>query len=91
MTITTREELVEAMRKAVDAEYDAIGFQLKAGPSRLVAQAALKAIEDAGYMVVPVKPCHDMTGAVLEPGEDRTKLVKDFKAMLPASPMAKEG
>lgn len=48
-----RDELIEAMRAAVDAEYLEIGFQLKPWASRKVAQAALAAIEANGFAVVP--------------------------------------
>lgn len=45
-----RDELIEAVRCAVDAEYLEIGFQLKPAASRKVAEAALAVLEARGML-----------------------------------------
>lgn len=51
---------IEAMARAVDAEYLTLGFKLKDKYSKHVAQAALTAYHEhlaaAGFAVVPVEP-----------------------------------
>ena len=85
MTITTREELVEAMAEGYCTQAMRDGFHVdqQAAAHRLT--AALKVIEDAGWMVVPVDPTNDMAfaGYGVEPEE------AVYDAMLQASPLAK--
>ena len=73
-----REQIIEAMARGIA---DRQNFR-DAQPYMPDAQAALQAIVDAGFAVVPFEPTHDMTGAVLEPCEDRRELVKAYKAMI---------
>lgn len=47
------------------------------------AQAALDAIRQE-YAVVPREADHDITGAVVKPGEDRTWAVNAYRAMIAA-------
>lgn len=49
------------------------------------AQAALDAISEAGFVIVPKEPTHDMTEPVVPAGEDRTPVLKIWRAMIEAS------
>jgi hypothetical protein len=43
-------------------------------------------LEDEGLVVVPREATQEMTGAVLEPGELRWKVMKMYAAMIAAAP-----
>ena len=92
-----REQMIEAIRKAVDAEYLEIGFRLKPAASRHVAQTILAAIETAGGLIVPKKPDLRMLEAATNRCQDGKcvewtamcygNAIELYDTMLAASPM----
>lgn len=65
-------KLIEAMARAMYSEaYRAPGNALTAKGAMSVAQAALKAISDAGYAIVPCEPSEAMWDAAMREGYDQ--------------------
>jgi hypothetical protein len=91
--MTDRDKLIEAMARAI-CEYetpesydDLPEISMIKKYFRATAQAALAAIEAAGFAVVPLEPTEAMMRAGDQEMPNPTCLVSAYRAMLAAAPM----